>query len=190
MLRSVQPGRNKFYGERVGYRQLQEVLAVCIESLNELDAIKKTLFYGKGAPHETTEKFDCADIGAAVAYNMQAGEQIVHAIIGIATEAGELLNSLHKSIYESKSFDVINIDEEVGDVFWYQALLANACGFDFEASQRKNIAKLRMRYGEKFSEFDAINRNLKAERGILELNFVAIPDQPEPYIIKPAIVKD
>lgn len=162
---------DKFYGNRIGYRQLQEVLAVCIESLNELDVIKKALFYGKGSPHNTTEKLDCADIGAAVAYDMAAGQQIIHGIIGIATEAGELLEALYKTIYESKSFDIINIDEEVGDVFWYQALLANACGFDFETCQRKNIAKLRMRYGEKFSEFDAANRNLKAERSILENNF-------------------
>jgi NTP pyrophosphatase (non-canonical NTP hydrolase) len=78
------------------------------------------------------------------------------------------LEALRAVTIENKEFDEVNMREEVGDVFWYFAILADTCGFTFEEAQRVNIAKLRMRYGEKFSEFDAKNRNLTAERTILE----------------------
>lgn len=164
---------DKFYGERVGFQNLAAVLTDCIINLRELDKIKKSLFYGKGdcADALSEEQGDCADIPVYVGYDYEAGRNIIHAVIGVATESGEMLEALHATLFEGKSFDAVNMDEEAGDVFWYMALLAKACGFDFEASQRKNIAKLRMRYGEKFSEFDANNRNLKAERSILEAKF-------------------
>ena len=97
----------------------------------------------------------------------EQGAAIIHGVIGIATEAGELLEALLNAM-NGKSFDAVNMAEEVGDVQWYIALLAKHCGFTLEESQQINIAKLRMRFGDKFSEFDANNRNLKAERSILE----------------------
>lgn len=164
---------DKFYGERVSFERFAEVLADTIKNLNELDKIKKSLFYGKGAPDDTAMRGDLVDTPFSVGYDFDAGRNIIHAIIGVATEAGEMLEALNATIFEGKSFDAVNMDEEAGDIFWYMALLAKACGFDFESCQNKNIAKLRMRYGEKFSEFDANNRNLKAERSILEANFSA-----------------
>ena len=40
--------------------------------------------------------------------------------------------------------------------------------FDFEVDLKKNIDKLKQRYPEKFTEENALNRDLKAERLILE----------------------
>ena len=85
-----------------------------------------------------------------------------------ATEAGELLEALHATAYRGETFDVANAGEEIGDGFWYDALLARACGLTFDGIQRTNIAKLRHRFPDHFTEYDANNRDLFGERRILE----------------------
>ena len=159
---------DKFYGERVPFEHMKEVLAEAIEALKKLDRIKKALFYGRELVGVEPSEDHCNALPVWVGNNDAQGAAIIHGIIGAATEAGELLEALYASTIDGLVFDPVNMGEEVGDVFWYFALLAKACDFTFEESQRTNIAKLRMRYGEKFSEFDANNRNLKAERSILE----------------------
>ncbi len=159
---------DKFYGERVPFEHMKQVLSEAIEVLQKLDKIKKALFYGRELVGVERSDDHCNALPVWVGGTDAQGAAIIHGIIGAATEAGELLEALYASAIDGKPFDRVNMGEEVGDVFWYFALLAKACNFTFDESQRVNIAKLRMRYGEKFSEFDANNRNLTAERSILE----------------------
>lgn len=42
------------------------------------------------------------------------------------------------------------------------------CGFDFSADLERNIKKLQVRFPEKFSQENALNRDLQTERKILE----------------------
>lgn len=94
--------------------------------------------------------------------------RLLHAAMGLATESGELLDALKKHIFYGANLDVVNIQEELGDLFWYAAILADTAGFTFENTMEKNLAKLRARYPKAFSERDAIIRNLERERRILE----------------------
>jgi NTP pyrophosphatase (non-canonical NTP hydrolase) len=102
--------------------------------------------------------------------------RLEHGIMGIVTEAGELMDQLKKHIVYGKDLDLVNLAEETGDVFWYLALcvaaLAELMGREPEELERSikeiNIAKLKARYPEKFSEVDAVVRNLTAERDILD----------------------
>ena len=94
--------------------------------------------------------------------------QTLHAAMGVSTEAGELLDAVKKHVYYGKKLDEVNMLEEVGDLFWYLAILADELGFDFKQAMEKNINKLQARYGEKFSEERAITRNLSQERSTLE----------------------
>jgi hypothetical protein len=161
---------NQYYGERVGLSYFQGVLADAIDALNRLDAVKKTLFYGKetGVPAVPEVVSDLTLLPQWIGYrNVDANTDIIHAIIGKATEAGELLEALLAASH-GNGFDVVNGIEEVGDGFWYDALFLRAVGSSFEESQRINIQKLRARFGEKFSEYDANNRDLFKEREILE----------------------
>jgi len=93
--------------------------------------------------------------------------RILHATMGICTESGELMDAVKKHLLYGKDLDYTNIKEETGDLFWYIALLADAVGFTFEDTFDKNIAKLRARYPNRFTEHDALNRNLEKERKIL-----------------------
>lgn len=95
-------------------------------------------------------------------------QRLLHAGIGLATEAGEFLDALKKHVFYGKDLDTVNLQEEMGDVFWYCALIADELGVDFADVMQTNIDKLKARYGEKFTEDGAINRDLATERGILE----------------------
>ena len=163
-----------FYGDRVPLAHFAAVLEEAISALNALDRIKKALFYGRdlGPLVEGTEGgISCAKLPdwiSDVPEEDEKARNIIHAIIGKATEAGELLELLHATAVNGEPFDVANAGEEVGDGFWYDALLARACGLTFDGIQRTNIAKLRHRFPERFTEYDANNRDLFGERRILE----------------------
>lgn len=94
--------------------------------------------------------------------------RILHAAIGLDTEQAEIQDAIKKHIFYGKPLDKVNIAEEMGDLFWYLAILSNALGVSFEDIMAKNNAKLKARFGEKFTEEKANNRDLDTERKILE----------------------
>jgi NTP pyrophosphatase (non-canonical NTP hydrolase) len=94
--------------------------------------------------------------------------RILHGAMGLCTETGEVMDALKRFFLYGKKLDFVNLQEECGDLFWYIALIADAVGFTFEDTFEKNIAKLKARYPNRFTEFDALNRNLEKERKILE----------------------
>lgn len=95
---------------------------------------------------------------------------LLHAAMGISTEAGELMDAFKRKIFYGKELDVVNLKEEVGDIMWYIAILLRELDLDFEELLQLNIDKLRARFPDKFTEFDALNRDLDKERQILEGN--------------------
>lgn len=156
---------DKFYGDYLPGIALDRALANAIHALQELDKIKKLLFYGKGALVVYSANCDH--------FETKAEQNILHGIIGKATEAGELLEWLVCMIDHLKNgnvddLDISNVLEEIGDGFWYDAILAKTLGFNFGDAQITNIAKLRARYPEKFTEYDANNRNLQKEQKVLK----------------------
>lgn len=162
---------DQFHGELVSASHVQAVVVGCIAYLQELDKIKKALFYGKydeggGVP----DPVDSAEqLFAALGGTREQDIDVVHAILGKATEAGELLEALKLGM-DGQALDRTNLMEELGDGQWYDAILANALGVTFEEVQQININKLRARFPDKFTEYDAQNRNLGAERKVLETN--------------------
>ena len=157
-----------FHGELVSREHFFDSLTMCITHLKQLDRIKKSLFYGKEFVFNYHEnETNIQTLPSEIFFDPKTAEYIIHAIIGVATEAGELLEALHASI-NGENIDLVNLKEEQGDSFWYHALLASICGVTFEEIQQTNIAKLRSRYPDKFTAFDACNRDLAKEREILE----------------------
>lgn len=99
--------------------------------------------------------------------------RLLHAAMGLATEAGEIVDALKKHIYYGKELDLVNLEEELGDLSWYMAVMIDAMSqlgqtTSFERIWSLNISKLEKRYGDEFSEEAAINRDLDAERKVLE----------------------
>ncbi|MCI4437579.1 MAG: hypothetical protein JHC33_12300 [Ignisphaera sp.] len=48
----------------------------------------------------------------------------LHAVTGIVTELGELIDAYKRNIWYGTALDTTNVTEEVGDILWYIALLS------------------------------------------------------------------
>jgi NTP pyrophosphatase (non-canonical NTP hydrolase) len=94
--------------------------------------------------------------------------RLLHAAMGIGTEAGEFMDVIKKHILYGKEIDTINLKEEIGDLFWYIALACDELNVSFDYIFEQNIAKLRQRYSGRFTENAALNRDLEKERSVLE----------------------
>lgn len=157
----------EFHGDKVGVVFMQDSLDNAIRAADELDAIKKALYYDKAS---NVSLINDGDISADTLKDYGFDVDLIHGIIGAHTESGELLSALSNALASEtpNAFDAVNIKEEVGDLLWYLAIIAKACNFTLEEAQHVNIAKLRARYPEKFTEEKAIIRNLGTEREVLE----------------------
>lgn len=93
---------------------------------------------------------------------------LIHASMGLVTEAGEFQDMLKKHLYYGRELDEVNLKEEIGDVLWYCAIALNALKTDFDTVMQTNIDKLKARFPEEFTEENANSRDLEKEREILE----------------------
>jgi NTP pyrophosphatase (non-canonical NTP hydrolase) len=162
-----------WYGDKVAEQLFRKRLNDAIDAANKLDQVKKTLFYGRDNNLIADGQKDVIGLPAAIDGFYADPRNIVHAIIGMFTEAGELLEALRESL-NGNGLDPVNLREEVGDLFWYVAILFNemnkegAQHYTFEDAMRVNIAKLKKRFPASFEADYANNRDLAGEREVLE----------------------
>lgn len=94
---------------------------------------------------------------------------VLHAMFGIASESGEIVDVFKKRFAYGKEIDYVNLDEEMGDLLWYIQLYANARNKTLADLIQMNMDKLAKRYKDNlFTSKDALNRNLEQERQALE----------------------
>lgn len=94
--------------------------------------------------------------------------RLLHAFLGLETETAELQDVLKKHLFYGKPIDRVNLKEEAGDILWYLAVLFDELEVSFEEVMETNINKLKARYGEKFTEKAALERNLEKEYEVLK----------------------
>ena len=90
--------------------------------------------------------------------------RMLHSVLGMSGEVGELTDAVKKSVMYDKALDIENVIEECGDIMWYMALLLDEVGSSFEEAQLHNIIKLSKRYPKGYSDKDAIERKDKIEQ--------------------------
>lgn len=100
--------------------------------------------------------------------------RLLHGAMGMVTEAGEFMDAIKKVVFYGKEPDILNMKEEIGDMIWYLELLMDTLDTDYETEKARVIRKLRVRYPDKFTEFDADNRSLLEETEAL------LDDEHEP----------
>lgn len=86
-------------------------------------------------------------------------ENVQHSLLMLASEVGEIAGTYQKFVYQGH--DVPKPEDtakELGDVLWAMSNLADLVGYSLEEIAEMNIAKLRKRYGESFSEEGSVNR--------------------------------
>jgi len=119
-----------------------------LTSMQELDAIKRDIFYVNNTPEDL----------------VSTPRGYTHGILGIATESQELCETFLDHLENGTPLDEVNLREECGDVLWYVACVLREAGTDFGASMNGNIAKLKERFPDKFDSNKARGkRNKKAE---------------------------
>lgn len=102
-------------------------------------------------------------LGGTTAMRMQNGFN------GLANEVGELAEIIKKWIEYGRPLDTTALIEEVGDCLWRLCQISKAGGFTLETAMLANLRKLDIRYKDRCTDEEAVNRNLEAERKSLEL---------------------
>lgn len=79
---------------------------------------------------------------------------LVHASLGLASEAGEFTSEVKRMSAYSKVMSAemkAHMLEELGDTLWYIALACDALGADMGTVAFENVNKLRKRFPDKFT---------------------------------------
>ena len=94
--------------------------------------------------------------------------RLAQAIMGVTTEAVELLDALKKECCQGRDMVRSNIIEELGDLEFYMAIIRKEVDVDRAEVLRRNAEKLASRYPNGFETKRSENRNLEKELDILE----------------------
>lgn len=154
-----------------------EIIQMIIILGGALDQIKKNAFYNRPMNYDDIDsrlrqvkkrikEVRNLDIENRPAEEVSVDPRLFHSIVGVTTEAVELLAAI--DLYLKHPIDNINIMEEFGDMMWYMAIGVDQLEVAWEQVLERVIAKLKARYPDKYSDEHANNRDLETERKILE----------------------
>lgn len=160
-----------FFGDFVDAIDVASVLRMAHQYSELIDVSKKKLFYGKGVDSchsERHKRGGYAIVDAIGLDSYPASKDYLHAVMGIVTEGGELAKTVVDATRQSPGVDRENAIEEIGDVLWYIAIACDALGVNIEDAMRANIAKLKSRYPERFTESNALIRDTDLEMAAIK----------------------
>lgn len=92
------------------------------------------------------------------AKRMELKDDLMHAALGLTSEAGEFADAVKKHLVYGRPLDKANATEEVGDILWYVALACNTLGVDMGQIAQENINKLKRRYPAAYLDRLAVER--------------------------------
>ena len=86
---------------------------------------------------------------------------LANAALGLTGEAGEVADIIKKHLYQGHDLYPSEVIEELGDVLWYVALMADCFNVTLGFVMQQNITKLKARYPEGFDLVKSVNREEK-----------------------------
>ncbi len=89
--------------------------------------------------------------------------ELLHAVVLINGEAGELLDAIKKAIIYRKPIDLVHVREELGDIEFGLEAIRQCLNISREETLEHNIIKLQTRYGNSYSDSAAQERKDKVE---------------------------
>lgn len=120
----------------------------------------------KIAPESVFTHNETGQIVAYTVFDQRVALQ--HNIHGMVKSVGTMIDLLKKSVMYGKELNIAGITNELVKTDYYINQSLRLYGQTSAGSRERNIEKLRARYGDKFTEAAALERNLAAEREILE----------------------
>jgi NTP pyrophosphatase (non-canonical NTP hydrolase) len=88
----------------------------------------------------------------------QGNNTLATLALGIAGEGGELCDLIKKHLAQGHTLDGGKLHEELGDLLWYVAALANLLEFDLAIVAEANDEKLKARYPNGFEVERSVKR--------------------------------
>jgi NTP pyrophosphatase (non-canonical NTP hydrolase) len=85
-------------------------------------------------------------------------QQLICGCMGLCGESGEFVDAVKKFLFHGKPIPDEVLMKELGDNFWYAALICNAKQWSMNDIACLNIKKLEERYPQGFNYFAANNR--------------------------------
>ena len=99
-----------------------------------------------------------------LANNLGPEGDLIHATLGITSEAGEIADAVKKHFAYGKPLNRDNVLEELGDLAWFMTLMMANLKTSWPEITAMNIAKLEKRYPDlKFNAEHATDRNKQLE---------------------------
>lgn len=93
--------------------------------------------------------------------------RLLHAALGMSTEASEVADIIKKHLFYGKELDRAHLSEEIGDLLYYCSIAIDALGGNYEDIMDANIRKLKARFPDGFKPTHAISQNPDAEKDAL-----------------------
>lgn len=160
---------------------LKKSLELVIIAGTILDQVKRAIYYGEKGAYKPEKLNDLAEkllaiepfdfthgemVANTTPDNTDINTRVVHGIVGAITETSELAEALLHYM-NTGSFDAVNLFEEMADVRWYEQILQDELGIEDKTLFEFLIAKLSVRYGDKFSDESATLRDIGSERDVM-----------------------
>ena len=84
-------------------------------------------------------------------------ERRMHALHGLSSEVGEI-HALYQKTFQGHPLNADSVVDELGDLLWFAAELADVLGVSLETVAALNIRKLQRRYPEGFDAEHSLHR--------------------------------
>jgi NTP pyrophosphatase (non-canonical NTP hydrolase) len=185
-FRAIEPNHARaviashFYGVS---RSVCDIIALATETDSRMDAMFQEFRPDKKKKPEVNKKEEVADsfwyvaiLDRVLELNLEipkitgiklkvSNEKL---IIDLYKISSKLLDPIKKKLYYNKPIDLSAFSDLSKKLFNTLCIFCEVNNIETESILDTNIAKLKARYGEKFSSEKAINRDLTTERLILE----------------------
>src|SRR5687768_2625378 len=79
-------------------------------------------------------------------------ERLLDSAAGLAEESGEILSLVRKHAFQGHELNTDKLRIELGDALWCLAITAHGAGLTLEQVAAANVAKLRARYPDGYSD--------------------------------------
>ena len=83
---------------------------------------------------------------------------VLNGVMGLNGEAGECIDIVKKHLFQGHELDTDKLLDELSDVLWYAAILAEGIGTTLDDVMQHNVDKLMRRYPEGFDAERSIHR--------------------------------
>ena len=151
---------------------LKTLLSRIATQCEALDELKKGIIYGKEqdlaefcTAYRIEHDYVAEESGKTLS---STATDMLHGVMGMAGEAGEIIEATLNPILHNAELDGKNLIEEMGDSMWYQALILRTLNVPGSVMLDINYDKLMARYEEGYSDKDALNRDAAKESEAME----------------------